>query len=208
MTNKVFISWSGHRSKALANTLREWLPNVIQFVDPWMSAEDIDKGARWSSDIATQLAEAKVGLICLTTENLESPWVLFEAGALSRTLQKTFVCPYLLDVDPADIRGPLVQFQVTMATKEDTNRLVHTINGAMLSSPLSDERLNAAFEVWWPAFEKSLRKITDECGQAQRSTPRRSDRELIEEMLELVRGLERAQRTKERRSGRRDWDGK
>jgi hypothetical protein len=67
MLMKVFISWSGAKSRVLANTLREWLPNVIQFVDPWMSAEDIDKGIRWSSDVATQLEQARIGLICLLT---------------------------------------------------------------------------------------------------------------------------------------------
>ena len=43
---KVFLCWSGTRSKGIANALHEWLPRVIQALDPWISV-DIDKGARW-----------------------------------------------------------------------------------------------------------------------------------------------------------------
>ena len=85
---KVFISWSGERSRSIAEALREWLPDVIQAVKPWLSAEDIDKGARWSSDLAHELEDAHVGVICLTPENLEEPWIHFEAGALSKTTRK------------------------------------------------------------------------------------------------------------------------
>lgn len=49
---KVFISWSGNKSHKVAMIFREWLPSVIQSLEPYVSSEDIDKGARWSSDIA------------------------------------------------------------------------------------------------------------------------------------------------------------
>jgi TIR domain len=117
---ELFLSWSGVRSRAVAESLHEWLPYVINAVEPWMSASDIEVGARWSSDIATQLDETRYGVICLTRENLEAPWVLFEVGALSKTLSKTFVCPYLFGVEPTDLKGPLVQFQAAKADKAAT----------------------------------------------------------------------------------------
>ncbi len=43
---KVFISWSGKRSRALAEAFRDWLPNDTQAIKPWMSDVDIDKGTR------------------------------------------------------------------------------------------------------------------------------------------------------------------
>ena len=90
---KVFMSWSGSLSRRAAEILRDWLPNVLQAIEPWMSTDDIEKGTRWSLDVATELSKAKVGILCVTSDNLDSPWLYFEAGALSRAMDKTFVCP-------------------------------------------------------------------------------------------------------------------
>ena len=49
---KVFLSWSGELSHKVALAFREWLPNVIQSIEPYVSSEDIDKGARWSAEMA------------------------------------------------------------------------------------------------------------------------------------------------------------
>ncbi len=181
---KVFISWSGERSQEVAKVLHDWLPKVIQAIKPWMSAADIDKGARWSTDIALELKEAKVGIICLTPENLEAPWILFEAGALSKTLEMTYVCPYLIQVEPSGIKGPLVQFQTTKSNKNDTRKLMSTINQALKEGALPEGRLNEAFEKWWPELEQYLEKISDT--QVKRK-PQRDQREILEEILELTR---------------------
>jgi hypothetical protein len=37
---KVFLTWSGTKSKRIAEILRDWLPNVIQALEPWISSED------------------------------------------------------------------------------------------------------------------------------------------------------------------------
>src|SRR5260370_14606506 len=147
----VFISWSGATSKAMAETIRDWLKQVIQAVDSWISP-DIEKGARWSEELADKLKDARTGIICLAPDNLREPWILFEAGALSRTVKSPYVCPYLLHVESASLTGPLAQFQATKAEKEDTRKLVHTINGA-LEGKLTDAQLNVAFEKWWPDLE-------------------------------------------------------
>jgi hypothetical protein len=95
----VFISWSGERSRVAAEALRAWLPKIINAIKPWLSSADIDKGARWSTDVASRLEAAKAGIICLTQNNLHSDWILFEAGALSKTLQNTYVCPFLIGLE-------------------------------------------------------------------------------------------------------------
>ena len=85
---RVFKSWAKPQSRAVARLLRDWFPFVINAIQPWMSEEDIDKGARWNANIAEELEGSNFGIICLTPENLESSWLNFEAGALSKTVDK------------------------------------------------------------------------------------------------------------------------
>jgi hypothetical protein len=128
---KVFLSWSGERSRRVAEALRDWLPDIIQSIKPWMSATDIEAGSRWSRELWDQLAETQVGILCLTTSNQQSPWMLFEAGALAKSLANTFVCPYLIGMDQNDIKpGPLVQFQTKRADENGTWELLKTLNRA------------------------------------------------------------------------------
>lgn len=181
---KVFISWSGERSKAVAEALRYWLPKVIQAIEPWMSADDIEKGTRWRSGIAAELEQSSVGIICLTRENLDSNWIHFEAGALSKQQDNTYVCTFLFGLEPTDVREPLAQFQHTRATKDDIRKLVFTVNNALSDSKLTEIELKEIFDVWWPRLEVTLGQIEN----MNRSTaPIRSDRELLEEILNLVR---------------------
>jgi hypothetical protein len=96
----VFISWSGERSKYVAQRLHVWLRQVLQMVKPWMSSENILAGARWTAEIVAHLSTSKFGVICVTPENLSAPWLVFEAGALAKTIdEKTHVSPYLIGLD-------------------------------------------------------------------------------------------------------------
>jgi hypothetical protein len=101
----IFLSWSGDRSNRVAQALKKWLPLVLDDVKPWFSDKDILAGKRWFLEVGQGLQETNFGIICLTRDNLESPWLLFEAGALSKALDEGHVCPYLLDVEVKDITG-------------------------------------------------------------------------------------------------------
>jgi hypothetical protein len=109
---KVFISWSGLRSQAVAQKLRIWLRDVIQALDPWISVEDIDKGQRWGLVMAERLESTHAGVICLTPENLTAPWLLFEAGALSKLHREAKVCTYLIDMPYTAVpQGPFSELR-------------------------------------------------------------------------------------------------
>ena len=185
----VFISWSGERSMRAAEALRAWLPKVINVLKPWLSATDIDKGARWGADVSDRLEQAKFGIICLTPGNLHSDWILFEAGALSKALQNTYVCPLLFGLQPAGVKGPLAQFQATRAIKEDLQKLLQTINSALGAQSLSETHLNEAFDVWWPKLDEQFQNLPNE---DEHEAPTRPEREILEEILALMRSQARS----------------
>jgi hypothetical protein len=181
---KVFISWSGSRSRAVAEALRDWLPNVIQVVEPRMSSADSEPGARWASDVVPLMQNSQFGLICLTPENLNDPWMLFEAGALSRVSSPATVCPYLFALEPSSLTGPLVAFQAARATREDTRGLVLQMNKSLGEESLSERQILRAFDAWWPDLEERFESIRP---PSHPSSARRSQTELLEELLALTR---------------------
>jgi hypothetical protein len=183
---KVFISWSGRRSKETADVLNSWIRQVIQAAETWISL-DIQKGIRWNDQIKNELEESKVGIICLNKENLQSEWILFEAGALSKTKDGQ-VCTFLLDVNPADIKPPLGQFQHTLYNKDDLRKLVHTINNKIIAigeKTIPEKDLNEVFEVFFPKLDEKLARILNE--KSPDGNIKRTDREILEEILQTIR---------------------
>ena len=185
---EVFISWSGDRSKKIAELLKGWLPKVMQNLNPWMSASDIYKGTRWLKEISEKLESVNYGIICLTPENLDEKWILFEAGALSKTIDASFVCPILFELNHSSVEGPLSQFQATSLTKVDMKSLIETLNERLGNNKLSDQHLKESFEMWWPELEKEVSKIPPPTNKVG---PERTNKSFLVEILQIVRGIER-----------------
>lgn len=186
---KVFISWSGDRSRAIADVLRRWLPSVLQAVRPYFSPDDVAKGSRWSAEIAKELEASRVGLLVITPENQEAPWLLFEAGALAKNLDRSKVCPILFGgMEPTDVKGPLVQFQAAQFSKDEIKRVVKMMNGELGDAALASDVLDGVLEMWWQRLETEVNGLLD-TDAGEDSEARRSDRELLEEVLGLTRRL-------------------
>lgn len=181
---RVFISWSGDRSKAIADALHHWLPTIIQSVETWMSEHDIDKGTRNIPAISRNLEQTHFGIICLTPENLNAAWLLFEAGALSKSQDDARVWTLLYELEYTDVDGPLSQFQHTKAKEDDVRKLLQAINGASVGASVTEQQLKVSFDRGWPELEEKLRNIPT---TTEASAPKRSDRELIEESLTILR---------------------
>jgi len=109
--------------------------------------------------------------------------------ALSKTVkERTYVCAYLIELRPIDITGPLKEFQLTNSNKQDTQRLMKTMNAAQDDAVLSDKVFEDSFGVWWPRLEEKLKKLPP----PEKAVPKSRDPESIQdEILELVRKIDR-----------------
>jgi hypothetical protein len=192
MKSKVFISWSGEVSQAVASLLRTWIPDVVHFVDLFMSEEDIAKGQKGFDVIASNLRDATTGIVCLTPDNLTAPWILFEAGALSNSLgARERMCPFLFGLRKADVKPPLSQFQLTSPDKADVRRLVSTLNSSIIEEyRASTSELDRRFERMWPELESGLNELEGILPVATASI-RRPATEILSEILDIVRHLQR-----------------
>lgn len=159
MSTKVFISWSGDLSRQLAEAVRNWLPGVLQYVKPYFTPDDIEKGTKWSTEIIGELEGSEVGIICLTKENLNNPWILFEAGALSKNFGKSKVCTLLFGIDSSDLTGPLTGFQDTKFNKVDFKKLIESVNKEGGDSKLDVKVLDQVFDMWWDKLEETVNGI-------------------------------------------------
>lgn len=190
---KVFLSWSGDLSHKIAIELRDWLPFVIQSVQPYVSSEDIDKGTRWSIDIAKELEDSSFGVLCVTPHNLEAPWINFEAGALSKAFNNSNVSPFLFGLKPSDLKkSPLLQFQSTLYDKKDFLKLILSINNALGKEKLDEPKLQKTFDVWWENLKGKLDTLLPEAANKPKPTgdsdPTDSIKnDALEEILELTR---------------------
>lgn len=187
---KVFISWSGEESHAVAQVLRVQLPCLINVVKPFVSSEDIDKGAAWFQNIGVELEKSDFGILCLTSANQNSKWVQFEAGALAGKFSKARVAPLLINATPASIKPPLSQFQLTnLNDREDFFKLLTSINSCLGENALALETLKASFENWWNPFTQKVKAALANVPTKESNEVERTEKELLEEILGVVRSL-------------------
>lgn len=185
---KVFISWSGGRSRAVAELLSDWIKCVLQATRPWISTRDIDRGALWFAEISDQLKDTTVGIVCLTHENKSRPWILFEAGALAKGLSSNRVCTFLVDLKSTDLEDPLAQFNHTLPDQEGMWQLIKTLNISLGTSALDERILSQVFETYWPQFESKFKTCLKDNPQSEKAEPR-SEKNLLTEILENTRFL-------------------
>lgn len=186
--SRVFLSWSGNRAKAIAQAFNTWIPSVIQNASTYFSPEDIQKGSRWGEEISQELQKSSRGIFIMTEFNVNSPWMIFEAGALSKEVGNSKICPILFGLQETDIVGPLSQFQSLVFRKEELNKLIKQLNDDLGDSGIEIERLNDTFEKWWPDLEmkvKAAMNVAEKEGKD--SNIDRSEKELIREVLLIVR---------------------
>jgi hypothetical protein len=148
-----------------------------------MSDIDIAAGSRWHSEVSSVLDSTDVGLICVTPENLHSQWLHFEAGALSKALDQSRVCPIGLDLTPGQISGPLSHFQTVALDSAGMFKVLSSLNQLLGNSALPPQELDASFKVWWPSLAEDVARIPG----ASSPEPVRKVEDQLEELLQIGR---------------------
>ena len=114
------------------------------------------KGGRWATEIGENLAQCDYCIVCLTHDTAQKPWVNFEAGAISKTVEKSYVSPLLLDITPCDLGDlPLTMFQCTEFNRNDVYKLLQSINCAH-ESPIEESSLASDFEETWSGVRQEV----------------------------------------------------
>lgn len=184
----VFVSWSGDKSRLVAKALADWLPLVMQGLDTFMS-DGIPAGVPGTAEIFRNLSTADFGIVCVDSGNQKAPWLNFEAGALgSHFGDRTRVVPYLLDITKNQLTWPLTWYQAVAADRDGTLDLLESINtGSSVGPLIRSDRLTLVFNKFWEDLETKL-------NEARKSSPpvpvNRSDQDILQEVLELVRGID------------------
>lgn len=156
---KVFISWSGHPSKDIAQLLAKYIPDIIPEAEIFYTIDSIKKGDRWSDIINRELSKSNFGILCITKDNFRSSWINYEAGALKNHVGMSKICPLLFDMQPSDIvNSPLSMYQMTEFVKVDMLKLFQSMNSSC-EKPLENEILNSSFEKVWADIEREIIRI-------------------------------------------------
>lgn len=185
---KIFLSWSGPLSQRIAEILHKYLPFIINELRPFVSGH-IESGSRWNLELMRELEQSSFGILCLTPENLDSAWLLFEAGALTKHIEGR-ACGLLIgQLKPNDVKGPLSQFQHREFSRDGFGALLEDIN-SKLDDPMERGKLNLIIDKWWSDiyldYEKALQFATGEIKQIQRT-----QEDLLDEILTKVRVIEK-----------------
>jgi len=187
----IFISWSGDRSNRAALGLKSLLEAIFQRAVEVFISEYISPGENWVRRIQEELKCSQIGIVCLTQDNFQTPWLLFEAGAVAVALgSDPVLVPYAVDdlPDEAD-RSPLTMLQRARADHDGTYRLIHKIN-QVRKDPEDAQNLQRYFEKWWPDLEATLRSLP---APPQDQATSGSDRQILENILQKVTVLVQVQ---------------
>lgn len=181
----VFISWSGKASQIMAGSVKSLLEIFMPWAELFLSTE-IQAGKQWRSEINESLKSCNFGIVCLTPENVNSPWIHFEAGALSKMTEQLFVL--WLGENAADIPEPLGAFQICTGTKEGVEKLLKGLSS--VSSEIGQAEVKNAsksIDYAWADFDRKFIEARESVGFNKSNS--RSIDEKLDEILLNVRKL-------------------
>jgi len=186
---KVFVSWSGDLAKEVAVGLRDGLLMLFDNIEPWVSDTDIEAGSRSLDEIHSALADSSVGIVIVTRQNQNAAWLNYEAGALAKTVpsMKARVIPLLIDIEsPSQLTGPIAQFQARRLNESEFADVARSLGVlAGVEATTVDRRLPSV----WATLRSEVESAIERHKAEPSSAPKRTQADLLEEVLAHVRVL-------------------
>lgn len=108
---------------------------------------------------ANELEGTRSGIVCVVPDNLTEPWLMFEAGALSRSVTTARVHPLLVIVERHELPGPLAQLYATRFSIDDMRKLIHALNSEAAGATLPTAVVDRSFNVCWPNLENRFKLL-------------------------------------------------
>lgn len=193
---RIFLSWSGKRSSRLASIFKTYVTDIFPASDIYYSPDDIRGGDKWRSSIESGLSDRNFSIIFLTESNLQSKWIYFEAGALSKSMTIAKIQPFLYDLKVGSISEPLSSYQARELDKDNILQTIYDINN-LNRHPIDKSILDRNFERLWPEMEKDLAEVSSISDDYDSDHPEITDApmlnqdEQISEILRLVRSSQK-----------------
>lgn len=154
---KVFFSYSGVRSKNIAQAFSDLLKNIYPDIEVFGMHTDIAVGDDWRKSLENAGSGSDLAIVFLTRENMDKPWINFEMGYL-RDKEKHII-PFLADFPPSDLSGPLSQFQAVTPKKDDVYKVLTHLNKISEYANLDESILKDVFDRNWSVFHKRASEI-------------------------------------------------
>lgn len=174
---KVFMSWSGELSKFVAFKMKKSIENIFdgEDIEIFMSSEDIMMGEDWFVKIGEELKECDCAIICITQDNINSPWINFESGAIAmHDSDKRRIIPVLIDVKLPKT-SPLSHYQCSTLNPENYRKLLGDLRTwGELYQGITQKAWNKIIK---DAFSELMVEIKEKLTEAIREYP--------EKMLEI-----------------------
>lgn len=185
---KLFISWAKDPAKQYALALSDWLRDVFDSLETWTSQADLMPGERSLAEIDKRLQEAVAGVVVVTPENQNEPWLSFEAGYLACHVGNGArrVIPLTMDgLKPGDLTGPLGMLQGVQFGRDGVKQLLESLCEVV---GLDKGRADRKMDAFWDRLESRIADLANSRTVPARVQKRSSD-DKIDEILTTVRDM-------------------
>lgn len=160
----IFISWSGNNSRIIANRLKQVIEKDIfnSKIKCFVSDSDIASGTDWWNKIKDELKSSKLGILCITKENIQASWIYYEAGALVGNDVPT--TPLLFNCSIKNLeKTPLTARQcIDFGSKRGFLKMISDINDQLKILDIPEDSLKLIADKAYQQLKIDLKETFDE----------------------------------------------